>query len=103
MSWPIADDLARTVNKSALKIAEDIYIEIKTITFSIGSDAGSYPVWAYGIGRWFEINPRPEYKNMYCHMVEGITFYYALTDLYEENPYASVEQALSKVSFQIIT
>jgi len=98
LSQYIADELVFEVKKTAHKSSEDAYIQIKSVAFSIGSDAGRYPVWAYGLGRWFEINPRPEYEEMYHHMVEGVTFYYALTDLYDEKPNARVELALSRVS-----
>jgi len=33
-------------------------------------------------------------------MIEGVIFYYALTDLYEEHPNASVELALSRVKLK---
>jgi len=101
MNHPIADDLILEVKKTALKSAEDAYVQVKSVAFSIGSDAGSYPIWAYGHGRWFEINPRPEYQEMYRHMVDGVTFYYALTDFYDEHPNAPVESALSRVSLKL--
>lgn len=84
-----------TVKKSAL--AEETYVQIKAVAFSIGSDSGTFPVWAYGLGRWFEIKPQPEYESTYRHMGEAVMFYYGLTDLYDDNPKATVAEALATV------
>ncbi|KAG9245515.1 hypothetical protein BJ878DRAFT_13822 [Calycina marina] len=94
------------LKKTAHKLALECYVQIQVTTFSIGElcgeqidDKGRYSVWAYGIGRWFEVIPQPEYLEMYHHMIEATTIYYAVTDLYDDeegNPKATVAEALSR-------
>jgi hypothetical protein len=59
------------------------YIEIaKCESFSIGDDP--ITVWALGKSGWLEIQPSETYQKVYNKMVEAISIFYFVTDLYEK-------------------
>lgn len=59
------------------------YIQIfSNVTYSIGWDLVSF--WCAGKSGWFEILPAPKYQAMHDTILEGITIYYLVQEIYEQ-------------------
>lgn len=50
--------------------------------YSIGWDLVA--VWSAGKSGWFEILPAPKYQAMHDSVLEGITVYYLVQEVYEQ-------------------
>src|SRR5438105_453045 len=57
------------------------YIEVKVQIFSIQENPTT--LWAAGERRWFEIDPAEPYGEMYRHMIDGMSTFFGVTDIYE--------------------
>ncbi|KAG6010765.1 hypothetical protein E4U21_004153 [Claviceps maximensis] len=71
-----------------MRVRASTPLEIRrSMLYSIGESEDGRPlIWVSGQGGWYEIDPCRAYKPMYNKMCEATTMYYALLDIYTEQP-----------------
>lgn len=55
------------------------------VSYAIGESGDEHPrplIWVSGRGGWYEIEPAPEYCQIYNKMCEATTMYYIMIDIY---------------------
>ncbi|KAG0648863.1 hypothetical protein D0Z07_4976 [Hyphodiscus hymeniophilus] len=70
-------------NRLFSKKSNGQYLEVaKCESFSIGDNPVT--LWALGQSGWLEIQPSEPYQKVYTNMIEAISIFYFVTDLYEK-------------------
>ncbi|KFA78502.1 hypothetical protein S40288_01510 [Stachybotrys chartarum IBT 40288] len=81
----IIDDRSQETNLIR-RVRSSTPIEIDAcVSYAIGESGDDHPrplIWVSGRGGWYEIEPAPEYCQIYNKMCEATTMYYIMIDIY---------------------